>query len=68
MTAGLWFRVYCHTCLQKLHDPTGNCFIQNPSPMHVDPRCITTHYHRSLDEKKMLGLADDDAKEEVSLV
>lgn len=44
----------------KLHDPTGNCYIQNPDPRHVDPRCIVSHYHRPLEEKKLLGLADDD--------
>jgi zinc finger protein len=32
----------------KLNDPSGNCYIQNPSPMHVDPRCITSHYYRGL--------------------
>ncbi|GMT08908.1 hypothetical protein PFISCL1PPCAC_205, partial [Pristionchus fissidentatus] len=48
----------------KLHDPTGNCFIQNPDPLHVDPRCIVSHYHRPLEEKKLLGLADDDDTEE----
>lgn len=30
----------------KLNDPSGNCFIQNPDPMHVDPHCITSHYYR----------------------
>eukprot|EP00080_Pristionchus_pacificus_P017184 PDM77204.1 hypothetical protein PRIPAC_43116 [Pristionchus pacificus] len=49
----------------KLHDPTGNCFIQNPDPLHVDPRCIVSHYHRNLDETKLLGLADDDAVQEI---
>ncbi|VDK55058.1 unnamed protein product [Anisakis simplex] len=44
----------------KLRDATGNCFIENPNPFHVDPHCIATHYHRTLDENKMLGLADDD--------
>ncbi|KHN81309.1 Zinc finger protein ZPR1 -like protein [Toxocara canis] len=44
----------------KLRDASGNCFIQNPNPFHVDPHCITTHYHRSLVEKKMLALADDE--------
>ncbi|CAJ0591385.1 unnamed protein product [Cylicocyclus nassatus] len=47
----------------KLHDPTGNCFIQNPDPRHVDPRCIVSHYHRSLEERKLLGLAEDDVEE-----
>ncbi|KJH43932.1 ZPR1 zinc finger domain protein, partial [Dictyocaulus viviparus] len=44
----------------KLRDPTGNCFIQNPDPRHVDPRCIVSHYRRSLEEQKLLALADDD--------
>ncbi|CAI2354297.1 unnamed protein product [Caenorhabditis sp. 36 PRJEB53466] len=48
----------------KLRDPTGNCFIQNPDVRHVDPRCIISHYHRSLDEKKLLALADDNEGEE----
>ncbi|KAI1720808.1 ZPR1 zinc-finger domain-containing protein [Ditylenchus destructor] len=49
----------------KLKDPSGNCFIQNPDPLHVDPRCITSHYCRTLDEEKLLGFADDDATEKV---
>uniref|UniRef100_A0A1I7XKF8 Zpr1 domain-containing protein n=1 Tax=Heterorhabditis bacteriophora TaxID=37862 RepID=A0A1I7XKF8_HETBA len=52
----------------KLRDPTGNCFIQNPDPRHVDPRCIVSHYHRSLEEIKLLGLADDDALDLVLFV
>lgn len=48
----------------RLRDPTGNCFIQNPDVRHVDPRCIISHYHRSLDEKKLLALADDHEGEE----
>uniref|UniRef100_A0A183F307 Zpr1 domain-containing protein n=1 Tax=Heligmosomoides polygyrus TaxID=6339 RepID=A0A183F307_HELPZ len=48
----------------KLRDPTGNCFIQNPDPRHVDPRCIVSHYHRTLDERKLLGLADDNTEEQ----
>uniref|UniRef100_A0A0K0CTZ9 Zinc finger protein ZPR1 n=1 Tax=Angiostrongylus cantonensis TaxID=6313 RepID=A0A0K0CTZ9_ANGCA len=47
----------------KLRDPTGNCFIQNPDPQHVDPRCIVSHYHRSFEEQKLLALADDDCEE-----
>lgn len=50
----------------KLHDPTGNCFIQNPDPRHVDPNCIVTHYHRNLQERKLLGLAEDDIEEDES--
>ncbi|KAL3072664.1 hypothetical protein niasHS_017638 [Heterodera schachtii] len=46
-----------------LRDPSGNCFIQNPDPFHVDPRCITSHYYRRLEEDKLLGLIDDDAYE-----
>ncbi|CAJ0557698.1 unnamed protein product, partial [Mesorhabditis spiculigera] len=46
-----------------LHDPTGNCFIQNPDPMHVDPRAILVHYPRPVAEDKMLGLVDDNTKE-----
>lgn len=52
---------------KKLNDPTGNCFIQNPDPLHVDPRCITSHYSRTLDQNKLLGLADDnDVEEEIN--
>nr|CDJ85731.1 Zinc finger domain containing protein [Haemonchus contortus] len=65
------FLVHLRKCLNlsekwtlKLHDPTGNCFIQNPDPRHVDPRCIVSHYHRSLEERKLLGLADDDVEEQ----
>ncbi|VDD90159.1 unnamed protein product [Enterobius vermicularis] len=48
----------------KLKDASGNCFIQNPDPFHVDPRCITVHYTRTLLENKMLGLVDDEQIEE----
>lgn len=48
----------------KLNDPSGNCYIQNPNPLHVDPRCITSHYYRKLADNKILCLADDDAQEE----
>uniref|UniRef100_A0A158QKP5 Zpr1 domain-containing protein n=1 Tax=Haemonchus placei TaxID=6290 RepID=A0A158QKP5_HAEPC len=65
------FLVHLRKCLTlsekwtlKLHDPTGNCFIQNPDPRHVDPRCIVSHYHRILEERKLLGLADDDVEEQ----
>ncbi|KAI6213479.1 hypothetical protein M3Y94_00155600 [Aphelenchoides besseyi] len=47
----------------KLNDPSGNCFIQNPDPLHVDPRCITSHYYRDLAANKLLALADDDEPE-----
>uniref|UniRef100_A0A915CTF2 Zinc finger ZPR1-type domain-containing protein n=1 Tax=Ditylenchus dipsaci TaxID=166011 RepID=A0A915CTF2_9BILA len=50
----------------KLKDPSGNCFIQNPDPLHVDPRCITSHYCRSLDEEKLLGFVADDAQEKTA--
>lgn len=29
----------------------------------MDPRCITSHYYRRLEQNKLLGLADDDAVE-----
>ncbi|TKR86526.1 hypothetical protein L596_011103 [Steinernema carpocapsae] len=48
----------------KLTDPSGNCFIQNPDPLHVDPRCITSHYCRRLADRKLLGFADDDEVED----
>uniref|UniRef100_A0A914BVL4 Zinc finger ZPR1-type domain-containing protein n=1 Tax=Acrobeloides nanus TaxID=290746 RepID=A0A914BVL4_9BILA len=48
----------------KLNDPSGNCYIENPDPLHVDPHCITSHYYRKLDENKLLGLASDDTVEE----
>ncbi|CAI5450927.1 unnamed protein product [Caenorhabditis angaria] len=51
----------------KLRDPTGNCYIQNPDVRHVDARCIISHYHRNLEERKMLGLAADDEVEEETL-
>ncbi|KAF1632346.1 UNVERIFIED_CONTAM: hypothetical protein FQV16_0001056, partial [Eudyptes robustus] len=47
----------------KLNDPSGNCYIQNPSPLHVDPRCITSHYYRDMNANKLLALADDDDPE-----
>ncbi|KAI3420385.1 hypothetical protein GPALN_003686 [Globodera pallida] len=50
----------------KLRDPSGHCFIQNPDPFHVDPRCITSHYYRSLEEDKVLGFIDDYAFEKQS--
>uniref|UniRef100_A0A7E4VJW9 Zinc finger protein ZPR1 n=1 Tax=Panagrellus redivivus TaxID=6233 RepID=A0A7E4VJW9_PANRE len=47
----------------KLNDPTGNCYIQSPDPLHVDPRCITSHYYRRLADNKLIGIADDDDEE-----
>lgn len=47
--------------MQKLNDPSGNCFIQNPNPLHVDPHCITSHYYRDAAANKLLALLDDDA-------
>ncbi|KAI6227494.1 ZPR1 zinc finger domain protein [Aphelenchoides fujianensis] len=47
----------------KLNDPSGNCFIQNPDPLHVDPRCICSHYYRDLAANKLLALADDEEPE-----
>jgi len=44
----------------KLNDPSGNCFIQNPDPLHVDPHCITSHYYRKLEDNKLLGFVADD--------
>jgi zinc finger protein len=48
----------------KLNDPSGNCYIQSPNPLHVDPRCIVSHYYRKLSDNKILGLADDNDEEE----
>uniref|UniRef100_A0A0N5CD22 Zinc finger protein ZPR1 n=1 Tax=Strongyloides papillosus TaxID=174720 RepID=A0A0N5CD22_STREA len=48
----------------KLKDVSGNCFIQNPDPFHVDPRCIISHYYRNLADRKILGFADDDDEED----
>uniref|UniRef100_A0A0N4Z1B5 Zinc finger protein ZPR1 n=1 Tax=Parastrongyloides trichosuri TaxID=131310 RepID=A0A0N4Z1B5_PARTI len=48
----------------KLKDASGNCYIQNPNPLHVDPRCITSHYYRNLADRKLLGFADDDDEED----
>uniref|UniRef100_A0A914Z655 Zinc finger ZPR1-type domain-containing protein n=1 Tax=Panagrolaimus superbus TaxID=310955 RepID=A0A914Z655_9BILA len=48
----------------KLNDPSGNCYIQNPNPLHVDPRCIVSHYYRKLSDNKILGLSDDNDEEE----
>jgi zinc finger protein len=45
---------------QKLHDPTGNCFVQNPNPFHVDPNCITSHYCRPVEEDRQLGFLTDE--------
>lgn len=60
-------KIYIYLYLKKLNDPSGNCFIQNPNPLHVDPNCITSHYPRKLDQNKLLGLADDnDVEEEIS--
>ena len=44
----------------KLHDPTGNCFVQNPNPFHVDPNCITSHYCRPVEEDRQLGFLTDE--------
>uniref|UniRef100_A0AC35TSL7 Zinc finger protein ZPR1 n=1 Tax=Rhabditophanes sp. KR3021 TaxID=114890 RepID=A0AC35TSL7_9BILA len=48
----------------KLRDVSGNCHIQNPDPMHVDPQCIISHFYRNLADRKLLGFADDNDEED----
>lgn len=43
----------------KLNDPSGNCYIQNPNPFHVDPHCITSHYYRKMEQNQLLGFVED---------
>ncbi|EFO18780.1 Zpr1-PA [Loa loa] len=50
----------------KIKDVSGNSFIQNPVPFHVDPHCVVTHFNRSFADKKLLGFVADDADEEDS--
>uniref|UniRef100_A0A0R3RJ70 Zinc finger protein ZPR1 n=1 Tax=Elaeophora elaphi TaxID=1147741 RepID=A0A0R3RJ70_9BILA len=50
----------------RIRDVSGNSFVQNPTPFHVDPQCIVTHFNRNLADKKLLGFVADDADEEDS--
>ncbi|MCP9262753.1 Zinc finger protein ZPR1 [Dirofilaria immitis] len=50
----------------RIRDASGNSFIQNPVPFHVDPQCVITHFNRNLADKKLLGLVADDTNEEES--
>ncbi|CAG9529947.1 unnamed protein product [Cercopithifilaria johnstoni] len=50
----------------RIRDVSGNSFVQNPTPFHVDPQCIVTHFSRSLSDKKLLGFVADDVDEEDS--
>ncbi|KAL3984948.1 ZPR1 zinc-finger domain family protein [Acanthocheilonema viteae] len=50
----------------RIRDVSGNSFVQNPTPFHLDPQCIVTHFNRDLSDKKLLGFVADDANEEES--
>jgi len=46
-----------------IRDPSGNSFVENPSAPNEDPDLKITHFNRTLEEMKMLGLLADDATE-----
>ncbi|KRY79795.1 Zinc finger protein ZPR1 [Trichinella pseudospiralis] len=46
-----------------IDDPSGNSFIENPNPEKIDTQLTTIHYHRSLQQEKLLGLVADDVEE-----
>ncbi|KRX78804.1 Zinc finger protein ZPR1 [Trichinella sp. T6] len=46
-----------------IDDPSGNSFIENPHPEKIDTQLTTIHYHRSLQQEKLLGLVADDVEE-----
>ncbi|KRX78801.1 Zinc finger protein ZPR1, partial [Trichinella sp. T6] len=48
---------------QIIDDPSGNSFIENPHPEKIDTQLTTIHYHRSLQQEKLLGLVADDVEE-----
>ncbi|KAK6107463.1 ZPR1 zinc-finger domain family protein [Brugia pahangi] len=50
----------------RIRDVSGNSFVQNPFPFHVDPQCSVTHFSRNLADKKLLGFVADDVEEEDS--
>lgn len=39
-----------------LEDISGNCFIENLSAPHADPGCTTTHFVRTRDQDRLLGI------------
>ncbi|KRX21478.1 Zinc finger protein ZPR1 [Trichinella nelsoni] len=49
--------------LEIIDDPSGNSFIENPHPEKIDTQLTTIHYHRSLQQEKLLGLVADDVEE-----
>lgn len=46
-----------------IRDPSGNSFVENPLAPKEDPALKITHFSRTLEEMKMLGLLADDATE-----
>ncbi|KRZ56029.1 Zinc finger protein ZPR1 [Trichinella nativa] len=46
-----------------IDDPSGNSFIENPHPEKIDTQLTMIHYHRSLQQEKLLGLVADDVEE-----
>uniref|UniRef100_A0A8R1TWC2 Zinc finger ZPR1-type domain-containing protein n=1 Tax=Onchocerca volvulus TaxID=6282 RepID=A0A8R1TWC2_ONCVO len=50
----------------RIRDVSGNSFVQNPTPFHVDSQCVITHFNRNFADKKLLGFVADDANEEES--
>uniref|UniRef100_A0A915K480 Zinc finger ZPR1-type domain-containing protein n=1 Tax=Romanomermis culicivorax TaxID=13658 RepID=A0A915K480_ROMCU len=45
-------------------DPSGDSFVENPNPHQVDPNAKIVHYHRTLQQDKMLALVADDVEED----
>ncbi len=45
-------------------DPSGNSFVESPTPYQVDPAKILVHYHRTFEQNKLLGLLADHCEEE----
>ncbi|VDN26650.1 unnamed protein product [Gongylonema pulchrum] len=48
----------------RIRDVSGNSFVQNPNPLHVDEQCVIVRFSRNLADNKLLGLVEDDAENE----
>lgn len=46
--------------MQILSDPTGNSYIENPLAPEPDPNMQITHYTRTRQQDKLIGLVADD--------
>lgn len=46
-----------------LEDISGNCFIENPNAPQADPGCVTTHFVRTKEQDRLLGIYEKEPEQ-----